>query len=409
VAAQRDELKTASEEIARLLAESREYAEALQDADRRKDEFLAMLAHELRNPLAPVRNAVEILRMSAGKPEDLAFASEIISRQVSHMARLVDDLLDVARIARGAIQLRLEPCDLAAVVQQTAEDYRPTLNVAGLNLTVECPADPLMVQGDGTRLAQSVGNLLHNASKFTPAGGRVEVCVKTDARAGQAVITVSDNGAGLDPQVLPRLFQPFNQAAQSLDRSKGGLGLGLALVRGLVHLHGGSVAAHSSGPGQGSLFTLRLPLSSTEPSTDALAEPAESQAASQQNDSLQILVIEDNRDAAVSLRMLLSHLGHQVTLAHDGVAGLAAARKLHPDVIISDLGLPGEADGYAVARGVRQDSALAAAYLVALSGYGQEDDRKRTQEAGFNRHLVKPVQLAELQEALAAARARQGA
>ena len=394
---QRDELQAATAENARLLEESRRTAEALRQADRRKDEFLAMLAHELRNPLAPVRNAVEILRLARLDAVAVSKARAIIDRQVSHMARLIDDLLDVARIARGKVRLRTERCDLAAVARQTAEDYRPTLTAAGLTLEVDAPDRPLPVTGDPTRLAQVVGNLLHNASKFTPRGGRVDI--RAAAAVGSAVITVQDTGAGMDADVLSRLFEPFGQADQSPDRSSGGLGLGLALAKGLIELHNGTVAAESAGPGQGSTFTLRLPLAG--PAAAARERPATA-APSREGEQLHVLVIEDNRDAAESLQMLLTLLGHDVQVAFDGRAGLTAAAVSRPDVLVSDLGLPGELDGYAVARAVRADPTLAPTYLIALSGYGQDDDRRQAQQAGFDLHLIKPVDPAVLARTLAA-------
>ncbi|HEY1064835.1 MAG TPA: response regulator [Pirellulales bacterium] len=393
---QRDGLRLATEENARLLRESRQQAEALKEADRRKDEFLAMLAHELRNPLAPVRNAVEVLRLAGPTEEAVELAREIISRQVAHMARLVDDLLDMARIARGKIQLRTGPCDLASIVRQTAEDYRPTLLAAGLELNVEIVDQPLSLIGDPTRLAQTVGNLLHNAGKFTERGGRVSVHATADAAGDAAVITVRDTGAGMDESVLAHLFEPFIQADQELDRGKGGLGLGLALVKGLVELHGGSVTAQSAGPGQGSTFVMRLPM---RPVSAAVGE-ARSPAAAALRRKLRILVVEDHRDAAESLRMLLKLLGHEAFVAFDGRAGLEAAKKHRPDVVISDLGLPGDMDGFAFARAVRADSAIAGVRLIALSGYGRDEDREQTREAGFDRHLVKPVDSAALEGAL---------
>ncbi|WP_238602396.1 response regulator [Fimbriiglobus ruber] len=401
VARQRDELKLATEENVRLLKESRQYAEALEEADRRKDDFLAMLAHELRNPLAPVRNAVEILRQYGANEIAAGKAREIIARQVAHMARLVDDLLDVARIARGKVELRTERCDLTTVVRQTAEDYRPILTEAGVSLVVDVPAHPLSLTGDATRLAQVVGNLLHNAGKFTPRGGTVTVRAAADPANETAVVSVRDTGVGIDAAVLSRLFEPFSQAQQNLDRSKGGLGLGLALVRGLIELHGGSVTAESRGPQQGSTFTLRLPMAT--PTAKAKATDQDSEPVPSANShGLRILVVEDNRDAAESLQMLLSMLGHRVDVAFDGSAGVAAAKKLRPDVLVSDLGLPGEMTGYAVAKAVRTDPSLARVYLISLSGYGHDDDRRRALDAGFNCHLVKPVDPADLEGVLAA-------
>jgi signal transduction histidine kinase len=398
VAHQRDELKAATEENIRLLKESQQYAQALKEADQRKDEFLAMLAHELRNPLAPVRNAVEILRLAGPSDAVVCKAREIISRQVSHMARLVDDLLDVARIARGKVQLRTEQCDLALVVRQTAEDYRSTLLANEISLSVSVPDRPLLVTGDPIRLAQVIGNLLHNAGKFTPKGGSVSVRTDIDSLQATAVVAVQDTGVGLEESVLWRLFEPFSQADQALDRNKGGLGLGLALVKGLIELHGGSVTAESGGPGQGSTFTLRLPLSQKG---GGVVEQNLSLSQTKQVGSLRILVIEDNRDAAKSLQLLLSIQGHEVAVAFDGLTGLTTAREFCPTVVISDLGLPGEQDGYAVARAMRNDPVLAGVYLIAMSGYGQDEDRRRTHDAGFNCHLVKPVDPASLENALA--------
>ena len=395
VALQRDELKAATDKITRLLRDSRQYSQALKDADQRKDDFLAMLAHELRNPLAPVRNAVEILKLANPSEATAMQAREIISRQVAHMARLVDDLLDVARIARGKVQLRTELCDLATIVRQTAEDYRPTLSTAGITMTVTIPSAPLPVNGDPIRLAQVIGNLLHNARKFTPAGGKVDVRARSDTPQ-TAVVTVQDSGTGLDEAIRSRLFEPFGQADQALDRNKGGLGLGLALVRGLVQLHEGSVTAESEGPGRGSTFTVRLPLTGLATKPDkrsGFAIPIPRTV------PLEILLVEDNRDAAVMLQQLLSLMGHEVSTAFDGAAGIAEARRFHPDVVISDIGLPGELDGYGVASQLRNDPSLQGVYLMALSGYGQDDDRRRTHDVGFDCHLVKPIDVSSLEAA----------
>ncbi|MDB5348064.1 MAG: rcsC [Schlesneria sp.] len=400
VAQQRDELRAATEQNLQLLKESRQHAEALREADRRKDDFLAMLAHELRNPLAPVRNAVEILRLAQTTDPSVTHARDVISRQVSHMVRLVDDLLDVARIARNKVELRLDRCDLAAIVRQTAEDYRPTLTATEINLEVDLPQEPVMLTGDATRLAQVFGNLLHNSGKFTPAGGNVHLSIERDESTKMAVVRVTDSGIGLDPKVIGQLFEPFIQADQSLDREKGGLGLGLALVRGLVELHHGTVTAESPGLGQGSTFIVRLPLTEAEESTAASAGDPSPQVT---NTVKKILVIEDYKDAAKTLQLLLELLGYVVEIAFDGPSGLKTCRTFRPDVIISDLGLPGAMNGYEVARSIRNDPALSGTYLIALSGYGQEDDRKKTHDAGFDDHLVKPVELDELQQAMSRA------
>ncbi|HZZ71832.1 MAG TPA: response regulator [Pirellulales bacterium] len=398
VALQRDELRAATAENARLLEESRQYARALQEADRRKDAFLAMLAHELRNPLAPVQNAVEILRLTAGFDVKLNNAREIISRQIAHMARLIDDLLDVARIARGKVNLRTQREDLVEIVRQTVEDYRPALSSAGIKLDLNLPDHPLFLQGDRTRLAQVIGNLLHNAGKFTPRQGAVSVQVASLPEGATARISVKDTGIGMEADVKEQLFIPFNQAEQTIDRARGGLGLGLALARGLVDLHGGSIVAESAGPGQGSEFIVLLPLAenSTIPHKSAQRSPGKVER------KLRILVVEDNRDTAKSMQLLLTLFGHAVEVAYDGKSGYELAKELHPEVIISDLGLPGEMDGYEFARRLRVDPDFAQVHLIALSGYGQPEDRRRTQDAGFAQHLVKPVALDSLKKALQA-------
>jgi signal transduction histidine kinase len=400
VAQQRDELRAATEQNLQLLKESRQHAEALREADRRKDDFLAMLAHELRNPLAPVRNAVEILRLAQTVDPSVTHARDVISRQVSHMVRLVDDLLDVARIARNKIELRLDRCDLTAIVRQTAEDYRPTLVATGIHLQVDLPSEPVMLTGDATRLAQIFGNLLHNSGKFTPAGGNVHLSVERDDSTKMAIVRVADSGIGLDSNVIGQLFEPFVQADQSLDREKGGLGLGLALVRGLVELHHGAVTAESPGLGQGSTFVVRLPLAEAQETTAVSPVDLGQQAA---NKVKKILVIEDYKDAAKTLQLLLELLGYVVEIAFDGPSGLKTCRAFRPDVIISDLGLPGAMNGYEVARAIRQDPDLSGTYLIALSGYGQDEDRKKTHDAGFDDHLVKPVELDNLQQAMSRA------
>lgn len=368
--------------------------EALREADRRKDEFIAVLAHELRNPLAPVRSAVEILRQVGPTEPRLIHAREVIDRQVTHMARLIDDLLDVSRIARGKLALQRERCDVAEIVRQTAGDYRSNLEATGLNLDFEAPVTPLWVDGDPVRLAQMVGNLLNNAGRFTNRGGRVQVHV---ARSGPWVeVTVADTGVGIEPTLLSRLFDPFSQAEQDLARTKGGLGLGLALTKGLVELHGGEITAESPGAGRGSTFRLRLPASGVPAEqTVGPARPAQR--------ALRILVVEDNHDAAEMLGQLLALTGHEVKLAFDAVTALDLARAFRPQVIISDLGLPGELDGYGFARALRSEEAQRGVYLIALSGYASEEARRRSSAAGFDAHLAKPPDLAKLEATLAAA------
>ena len=405
VAAQRDELKNATEQIARLLAESRRSAIALKEADRRKDEFLAMLAHELRNPLAPIRNAVEILRLSHETTSHDSEAAEIIARQVAHMSRLIDDLLDVARIARGKIELRQDYCDLGEIVRQTTADYSHTFAASGVRLVLEFADEPLPVFGDRIRLAQILGNLLHNASKFTPSGGTVTVSTRLDRSLDAGVIRVSDTGIGLEQKAIATIFEPFNQADQSFDRAMGGLGLGLALAKGLTELHGGSISADSPGVGQGATFVVTIPLD------ERLASPQRDNGEAEEatpHRPLRLLVIEDNADAAISLQRLLEILGHEVKIAFDGQTGFQLAQSFRPHVVMSDLGLPGGLDGYGVARLLRDDPQTRGLYLIALSGYGHEECRERAHDAGFDKHLVKPVELSALKRVLADAATRNG-
>jgi PAS domain S-box-containing protein len=389
--------------IARDITEQKRLEEALWDrtrqlaeADRRKDEFLAMLGHELRNPLGPICNAVRVLRLRGPADPVLRQSWDMIDRQAAHMARLIDDLLDVSRITHGKVSLRTELLDLAKVVKVTVEDYRSGLEAAGLTFQLQLPDGPLWVRGDPTRLAQVVGNVLHNASKFTDPGGCVSVRVTQDAGGDTAVIAVRDTGIGMDEKTLAEVFETFHQAENSQTRSRGGLGLGLALVKGLVDLHDGSVQAASEGPGRGSEITIRLPSErAPEPSKAGSCAPAPAQRMHR------ILVIEDNRDAAESMKMLLGLVGHQVETAYTGAAGVETARAFHPQVVLCDIGLPGEMDGYTVAQAFRQEPPLASAHLIALTGYAQEDDQRCARKAGFDRHMTKPVDLDELQAVLA--------
>jgi signal transduction histidine kinase len=376
--------RAARAEAERLLAEARE-------ADRRKDEFLAVLAHELRNPLAPIRNSLGILQLSDPAAPSARTAREMIARQVAHLSRLVDDLLDVSRISRGRVELRREPVDLARLARTAAEDHRGLLERNGLTLAAEVPAEPVWADGAPTRLAQVVGNLLHNAGKFTPAGGRVAVRVRADRTAQRAVLEVEDTGIGIDPGLLPRVFDMFTQADRSLDRSQGGLGLGLALVRGLAELHGGGSEAVSPGPGLGATFTVWVPLAGGPPAGGggAAAPPTAATAT-------RVLVVEDHPDVADSLRLLLELSGHEVRVARTGPDGVTAAREFRPAVVLCDLGLPGGMNGYDVARAVRADPQLAGVRLAAVSGYGQPEDQARARAAGFDHHLTKPVDPADL-------------
>ncbi len=378
------------------LTQRKQAEDALREANRSKDEFLAMLSHELRNPLAPLLTGLQILHQAGAEAVAREQTVGRMERQVRHLSRLVEDLLDASRIAHGKMSLRLERLDLARLAHTAAEDRRALLEQAGLSLAVETPETPLWVTGDATRLAQALNNLLDNAVKFSDAGGRVTVRVAADAARGQAVLTVADAGEGIEPAMLPRLFQPFAQADRSLDRSRGGLGLGLAVVKGLIELHGGEVQAASMGPGKGAVFEVRLPL---EPEPAALSEaPARPLGGGGRS---KVLVLEDNKDAADSLRMLLEVLGHEARVAYTGPDGVTAAAAWLPEVVISDIGLPG-CDGYEVARRLRRTPGLEQVLLVALTGYGGEEDKRLGRAAGFDHHLVKPADPGDLQRVLAA-------
>ena len=378
------------------VTERKRAEEALREADRKKDEFLAMLAHELRNPLAPIRNAVEVLRLLGPDTPDLKQSREIIERQVEHLARLVDDLLDVSRITSGRINLHKERVDLAAVLARAVEASRPLLEARKHTLTVALPPQPVWVKGDATRLAQVVSNLLNNAAKYTENDGRVWLTVE-QARA-EAVVTVRDTGIGIPGDLLPHVFDLFTQGDRSLARSEGGLGIGLTLVKRLVEMHGGTATAASAGPGKGSAFAVRLPVLET----GTVPPPAEAETPSRDRSGAarRVLVVDDSADAARSLALLLAAQGHAVRTAHDGLAALEAARAFQPEVVLLDIGLP-RMDGYEVARRLRGQAGFERTLLVALTGYGQEEDRRRTREAGFDAHLVKPADLTILQRLLA--------
>jgi PAS domain S-box-containing protein len=380
--------------------------EALKEADRRKNEFLAMLAHELRSPLAPIRNSVQLLQSAGFADEKRQWAREVIDRQVQQLTRLVDDLMDVSRITRGKIHLRLEPVDLAAVVARAVEISRPLLDARRHQLNVALLSQAVWVEGDPTRLAQILSNLLNNAAKYTDEGGRIELAVEkvpaplgaAAAGRGEVLIRVRDTGLGIAPEMLPNVFDLYTQIDRTLDHSQGGLGLGLTLVRRLAEMHGGSVAAFSDGPGRGSEFVVRLPLL-TETSAARTTEVNIKQAL-EKVPARRILVVDDSHDAADSLTQLLRLYGHEVYTAHAGPAALEAARAHPPDVALLDISLPGM-DGLELARCLRQNLGLTQALLVAVTGYGGEEDRRRSREAGFNAHLVKPVDLSVLHTLLA--------
>ncbi|HLJ93452.1 MAG TPA: ATP-binding protein [Gemmataceae bacterium] len=378
----------------RLEAELRRQAQELAESHRRKDEFMAMLAHELRNPLAPVRNALHLLRQRGTDEVTRRWVQDVLGRQVEHMSRLLDDLLDVARIARGEIDLRRECVDLGLLMAATTEDQRALLETAGLSLLLEVPPEPVWVLADRTRLAQVLGNLLQNAAKFTDPGGRVTIRLEKDTDGKRAAVTVQDTGIGIQPELLDAVFQPFFQADRTLDRSRGGLGLGLALVKAVVQLHGGTVRALSAGPGRGSEITFWLPLEREAAAQTPLPAPAHGPGK-----SLRVVIVEDNPDTGETLRALLELFGHEARIAHSGRAGVEAARQWQPDVVLCDIGLPGM-DGYAVARILRQDPAIPKTNLIALTGYSSDADKNRCLEAGFRLHLTKPIDPAELQRIL---------
>jgi PAS domain S-box-containing protein len=367
------------------LRELRRRTDELAGAERRKDQFLAMLAHELRNPLAPIRNAVELMRQVETLDPAFQPSREMVERQVKHLARLVDDLLDVSRINQGSIRLRKEVVDLGTVVQRAVEATRSLIDTRGHEVQLDLPPDPVRLEADPTRLEQVIANLLNNAAKYTMPGGQIHIQA---AREGnEAVVRVRDNGIGVPPDVLDRVFEPFVQSEGSLARSEGGLGIGLTLVRSLVEMHGGKVEAHSPGLGQGSEFVLRLPA----------RVPAEKPAMLPEADApvlargLRVLVVEDNVDAAESLAALLRLWGHNVHVVHDGLEAVYEAHRQHPEVVLLDIGLPG-LDGYQVAKRLREDAEMDGALLVAMTGYGQPDDRRRSREAGIHHHFVKPVE-----------------
>ncbi|MDC3989144.1 PAS domain S-box protein [Polyangium jinanense] len=372
----------------------KEAEQALREADRRKDEFLAMLAHELRNPLAPIRNAAQILRLVGMADPRIERSTAIIERQVQHMSRLVDDLLDVSRITSGKIKLQKGRVDVAPIVWRALETARPLLDARKHEIAIELPTEPVWVYADPTRLTQMIENLLTNAAKYTEERGHITIAVE---RAGDTVsIRVRDTGIGIPQEMLTRVFDLFTQVDRSLARSEGGLGIGLTLVKNIAEMHGGTVEARSEGRGKGSEFIVRLPiLPEAKPQAGAGAS-----AASHPTASRRILLVDDNPDVAESLSMLLRIAGHEVHTVHDGPAALEAARTFRPEVVLLDIGLPGM-NGYEVARRLRQDPDQGQAILVALTGYGHDEDRRRTKEAGFSAHLVKPVDLVKLDAILA--------
>ncbi len=361
---------------------------AVQEADRRKNEFLAMLAHELRNPLAPIRNAVHIMQGKEVAAPTLQWARDVISRQADHMARLIDDLLDVSRIVQGKVVVKPEKLSLASLIERSAESSMPKLDARNQKLALEVTKEPVVLDGDSVRLAQVLSNLINNASKFSPEESRI--VVKTSFAGDQVRITVKDEGTGIDPAFLPHIFDLFAQADQSLDRSQGGLGIGLTLVKHLVGLHGGSVEAHSEGLGKGTEMTITLPARLGEPEETAQVAPITPRQSPQPATPSRILVVDDLMASAETLMTLLEMEGFEVKVANEGKAALDIAKVFHPDVVLLDIGLPGM-NGFEVAHQLRSDPSSRDALLIALTGYGEAESRSRSAQAGFDFHMVKPA------------------
>ena len=371
----------------------RRLAADLSDADRRKNEFLATLAHELRNPLAPMSNMLEVVKRADGDGEVLKRAHETLERQLAQMIRLVDDLLDLNRITHDRLELRRSEVELAEVIQQAVEVARPLVDSASHHLTIDLPDEPIYLNADRARLAQLFGNLLNNSCKYTRPGGIVSVTAQRDG--DEVVVSVKDNGAGIPEDKLDSIFDMFMQVDGTSDRSQGGLGIGLTLVKRLTEMHGGSIEAHSAGEGQGSEFIVRLPVLSRS----AVAEKSGPGVESSSQPQRRVLIVDDNHDSADSLAMLMELTGNKTYMAHDGVEAFEAIERHRPEVVLLDIGLPG-LDGHEVCRRVRKQPWGKDIVMIALTGWGQEDDRRRSEEAGFNGHLVKPVDYDKLLELL---------
>ncbi|MFO0967506.1 MAG: ATP-binding protein [Gemmataceae bacterium] len=388
------------EEAARRAAE--EYTETirlqgdqLRESDRRKTTFLAILSHELRNPLAPIRNALHLLQQAGDRPEIRAQALGLMDRQVRHMVRLVDDLLDISRISSDRLQLRKDRLDIAEAIDLAVETSSPVIETAGHRLTVTRADGPVWVDGDGARLAQVFSNLLNNAARYTPRGGSIRIGLERHDDA--AVVTVSDNGLGIPPDMLGRVFDMFSNVSTALERTQGGLGIGLSLVRRLVEMHGGSVEARSAGLGRGAEFVVRLPVTPAPQARPGSPPAPLRQPPPAQPMGRRILVVDDNHDAAQTLALLLKSVGAEVRMAYDGMEALAAAAAFQPEVVLLDIGLP-KLNGYEVARQLRAQPWAGDTVIIATTGWGQEDDRRKALEAGFDSHLVKPVNFKVIEE-----------
>jgi PAS domain S-box-containing protein len=369
--------------------------EVEREASRHKSEFLAILAHELRNPLAPIRNGLQIMRLAEDDKAAAAKARTMMERQLAQMARLIDDLLDLSRIANGKIELRKQRIDLMSAVQDAVETSGPLIEAAGHEFTVSVPPRPVYVDADRTRLAQVFANLLNNSAKFTPHGGHVQLAV--EQQGSDVVMKIRDNGVGIPLDMLPKIFDMFTQVDRALERSQGGLGIGLNLVRGMVEMHGGRVEAHSGGPGMGSEFVVRLPVLLTpERGYEQDGKDGGTRCAS----AYRILVVDDNEDSADSLSTLLELMGHDTRTAYDGLEAVATATAFRPDVMLLDIGLP-KLNGYDACRRIREQPWGESVVIIALTGWGQEEDKCRSKEAGFNFHMVKPVDPAAFEKLLA--------
>ncbi|HEV8205013.1 MAG TPA: ATP-binding protein, partial [Pyrinomonadaceae bacterium] len=369
----------------RLEDNLRKLAADLAETDRRKNEFLATLAHELRNPLAPISNMIEVVKRAGSNGELLKQAHETIERQLGQMVRLVDDLLDLNRITHDRLELRRSEIDLATVIEQAVEVARPLIDAAGQKLTIDLPDEAIYLNADQARLAQVFGNLLNNSCKYTRPNGAISLTARRNGN-DEVWVSVRDNGAGIPPDKVDSIFDMFMQVDRSSDRSQSGLGIGLTLVKRLVEMHGGSIEVHSAGEEQGSEFVVHLPIISKP----ALVSAPVSRVPPESSSQRRILIVDDNRDSADSLAMLFEITGNQTYLAHDGVEALESIEKYHPEVVLLDIGLP-KLDGHEVCRRVREQPWGKDIRIIALTGWGQEDDRRKSEEAGFNGHLVKPV------------------
>lgn len=401
IQAQHEELQAQNEELIQQREELRRYAAELAEADERKNKFLGVLAHELRNPMAPIANSIHILKRSAPGSEAAQRAQAVIERQAAHLVRLIDDLLDVTRISEGKIHIKRERLDLVGLTRVCVEDLSASFEQAGIRLDLDLPNEPVEVFGDHTRLCQVLGNLLNNSVKFNDRGGVVQLSLRVDHASGAAVLRVSDDGIGMEPELLSNLFKPFSQGISGLARTKGGLGLGLALVKALAGLHDGSASAHSDGPGKGAEFTVRLPLASAQAALEReLATQPPATVVSTPQQARRLLIVEDNIDAARTLQEALRLEGYEVAVAHSGREAIDLVDSFVPDVVLCDIGLP-DMDGHDVARALRAKPNASLSILIALTGYASPEDKQQAASAGFDLHLAKPLKISGLEQLLA--------